>query len=62
LIIGEHSFHFAVGLKEGDVLVKCIQDLHKVFIIAFFILLVAFLKGDHDEVVVFELLDNLHLK
>lgn len=62
MVVGEHSFYFAVGLKEGDVLIECIQNLHKVLIIAFFILFVAFLKGDHNKVVVFELFDNLNLK
>ena len=62
LVIGKHCFHFAVGFKKGDVLVHRIQNLHEVFIIAFFILFIAFLKGDDDKIVIFELLDYLHIE
>lgn len=61
LIIGQYSLYLGVGLVEGDVLIDRIEDLHEVLIIALFILLVLLLEGDYNEIIIFELPDDLLL-
>lgn len=61
LIIGQHSFYLRISLIKGNVLVKGIENLHKVLIVTLLILLIFFLEGDYNEIIVFKLPDDLLL-
>ena len=61
LVVGEDCLYLGIGLVEGDVLVERIEDLHEVLVITLLILLVLLLEGDHNEIIVLELPDDLLL-
>lgn len=61
LIIGQHCFYLRICLVKSNVLVDRIEYLHEILVVTLLILLVLLLEGDDNEIIVFELSDDLLL-